>query len=575
MRHILPRLPFLLIPSFMLLGGCRLVLDIPDGPAHVCNPDGVLEPGETCDGTALGDATCPDFGHSGGWLVCREDCTLDTSGCGGTCGDGTIEPAFEDCEGWDLDGGTCESVGHHPGVLTCSDACRFDTIGCGGFCGDGLLQIDHETCDGLELGALTCRDGVRFFGEPACGADCRVDAASCRDTELWGTPGLEIGGAVTVTPDGAVLVTGPTNGPMDGQTTFGGTDLFLSRYDPDGRRAWSRVWGSPANDIGSGVRTDAAGNIFVSGAVTDALPGQVSQGGEDLILTRFDAAGVHQWSRQWGSPANDQAAGCALDATGHVYITGYAGGPVLGQVHAGGDDAVLLKVSPDGEVVWARQWGTGGTDTGYAVTVAPSGELYVAGRTSGALDGQTNTGEYDAFLTKFDADGTKLWTRLWGSIEDERAQGVTTDTDGNIYIAGFTSGSLDGLPISGGDDATLTKFEPGGMRLWSRQWGSPAEDRGYGVAVDGAGHVCVAGHTRGDLDDQPYAGSDDVFLTCYQTDGTKLWSRQWGTGLLDRALALTMDFAGNLFLTGYTESGLNGQPAVGLYDVFLLFVAGF
>ena len=550
-------------------------MDIPDEPTGVCHPDGVLEAGETCDGTELGGATCADFGHSGGTLVCRADCTLDKSGCGGQCGDGTIDPAFEQCEGFDLQGNTCEAIGHYPGLLACSSSCQLDTSGCGGSCGDGLLQADHEACDGTELGALTCRDGGLFFGDPACGAGCVIDTAGCRDTELWGTPGLEIGGAVTVAANGAVLVTGPTNGPIDGQTPGGGTDLFLSRYDPDGRRAWSRVWGSPANDIGSGVRTDAAGNIYVSGAVTDALDGQVSQGGEDLVLTRFDAAGTQQWSRQWGSPGNDQAAGCALDAAGNVYLTGYAGGPVLGQAHAGGDDAILLKVSPDGEVVWARQWGTGSTDTGYAVTVDPSGSIYVAGRTSGALDGQTNTGEYDAFLTKYDADGNKQWTRLWGSVDDERAQGVTTDADGNIYIAGFTAGSLDGLPISGGDDATLTKFEPGGMRLWSRQWGSPAEDRGYGVAVDGAGHVCVAGHTRGDLDDQPYAGSDDVFLTCYQTDGTKLWSRQWGTTLLDRALALTMDPAGNLFLTGYTESGLNGRPAVGLYDIFLLYVAGF
>ncbi|PKN46516.1 MAG: hypothetical protein CVU59_05800, partial [Deltaproteobacteria bacterium HGW-Deltaproteobacteria-17] len=209
------------------------------------------------------------------------------------------------------------------------------------------------------------------------------------------------------------------------------------------------------------------------------------------------------------------------------------------------------------------------------VTVDASGNIYVTGRTTGALDGQVNQGDFDAFLSRFDADGNRTWTRLWGSIDDERGHGLTTDASGNIYITGLTSGSLDGLPLSGGDDVTLTKFGPGGMRQWSRQWGSPAEDRGYGVAADALGNVCVTGHTKGDLDDQTFHGVEDIFLSCYTVDGTKLWSRQWGTPLIDRGVALVMDAGGDMFITGYSESTLNGQASTGLYDVFLLYVAGF
>ena len=61
------------------------------------------------------------------------------------------------------------------------------------------------------------------------------------------------------------------------------------------------------------------------------------------------------------------------------------------------------------------------------------------GITLGNLDGQTNSGIYDAFLTKYSRDGTRIWTKLLGTSEDERSYyGVATSSDGHIYITGYT-----------------------------------------------------------------------------------------------------------------------------------------
>jgi hypothetical protein len=78
--------------------------------------------------------------------------------------------------------------------------------------------------------------------------------------------------------------------------------------------------------------------------------------------------------------------------------------------------------------------------------------------TDGRLDGQTNSGYSDAFLTTYNPDGTKAWTRLLGSSSYDEARAVTTGTDGAIYMAGSTFGSLDGQTSSGGHDAFLAKF---------------------------------------------------------------------------------------------------------------------
>ncbi len=565
--------PFLLLVVILVpTGGCRWMMDIPEGPPPFCQPDGVLQERELCDGEELGGATCSDFGFSGGLLACLPDCTFDTSGCGGVCGDGEVTPYFEECEGEDLQGSTCLSLGYYDGPLFCSDHCQFDTSWCSGICGDGVVQNLHEQCDTQNLGGFTCRDVSMFFGELACSANCELDFSGCSATRLWGTSGLEIGGAVTVDSAGNVYVTGPTSGALDGQTSAGNFDIFLTRFDYLGRRIWTRQWGTPGNDIGAGVRTDVHDNVYVLGAVTGALDGQNRPGGEDVFLTRISGEGEKIWTRQWGTPGNDQGAGIGLDSEGYIYATGYVAGSLHEQHHEGGDDAFLVKFDGDGNIMWTRQWGTPGNDAGYALAVDSDDNIYVAGRTPGSMDGQPHTGNFDLFLTRFNSDGIWIWTRQWGTPDEDRALGIATDTEGNIYVTGFTEGSLDGNPARGSRDGILTKFTRFGVISWSRQWGTTGDDRGFGVAVDGAQNACVAGHTEGSLHGQPHAGSDDIFLVCHDIAGSLIHTSLWGTAASDKAMALAMDRDGNMFLTGYTESTLNGQPSNGLYEIFLLYV---
>jgi len=107
---------------------------------------------------------------------------------------------------------------------------------------------------------------------------------------------------------------------------------------------------------------------------------------------------------------------------------------------------------------WTRLLGTSESDSAFALTTGSDGAIYVAGYTEGSLDGQTNSGGIDAFLTKYDANGNKAWTRLLGTSSTEQAQALTTGTDGAIFMAGFAEGSLDGQTSSGDYDAFLTKW---------------------------------------------------------------------------------------------------------------------
>lgn len=155
-------------------------LGTPD-PDCTCG-NGVVEGGETCDGTDLAGRTCASFGYAGGTLGCLSDCTPNLSACTPpTCGNNVAE-GFELCDGTDTDGWSCSHFGFTGGTLLCNGTCNgFDTSGCTGsgpVCGNGIIDSGEE-CDGANLGGQTC-EGLGFAGGTlACGGGCTFDTSGC------------------------------------------------------------------------------------------------------------------------------------------------------------------------------------------------------------------------------------------------------------------------------------------------------------------------------------------------------------------------------------------------------------
>jgi N-formylglutamate amidohydrolase len=119
---------------------------------------------------------------------------------------------------------------------------------------------------------------------------------------------------------------------------------------------------------------------------------------------------------------------------------------------------------------WTRIFGSSSSDAAHALTTGLDGAIYVAGFTTASFDGQTSNGGGDAFLTKYDANGTKAWTRIFGSSSSDAAHALTTGLDGAIYVAGFTTASFDGQTSNGGGDAFLTKYDANGNKAWTVSW---------------------------------------------------------------------------------------------------------
>ncbi|MHB8455365.1 MAG: SBBP repeat-containing protein, partial [Acidiferrobacterales bacterium] len=101
---------------------------------------------------------------------------------------------------------------------------------------------------------------------------------------------------------------------------------------------------------------------------------------------------------------------------------------------------------------------------GHSVATDSSGNVYVAGDTAGGLDGNTLTGATDFFLTEYNAAGTKIYTKQLGVARaDTYGRSVATDSSGNVYVAGVTSGGLDGNTLTGTEDFFVTRYNTAGV----------------------------------------------------------------------------------------------------------------
>jgi Beta-propeller repeat len=198
-----------------------------------------------------------------------------------------------------------------------------------------------------------------------------------------------------------------------------------------------------------------------------------------------------------------------------VYIAGDTFGR-LGGPNAGMADAYLAKLGPNGHRIWTRQLGTGMGEVAKGISANGMGNIYVAGQTDGDLSG-ANAGSSDAFIPRYDTNGHRKWVRQLGTTALDYANAIATDRHGNVHIAGLTDGDLEGKN-AGGSDAFVAKLDSAGRPLWGTQLGTTGTEQANAIAVDSNGAIYIAGNTDGSLA-TPTRGAGDAYLAKYGADG--------------------------------------------------------
>jgi chitodextrinase len=404
-----------------------------------------------------------------------------------------------------------------------------------------------------------------------------TQSGSWGGTVLIGTASTDRGHGVAVDSSGNIYVAGYTAGALDGETNSGGNDIYLTKYDASGARQWTRLSGTAGGDESgwAAVAVYGTDSIYVTGYTSGALDGETSAGGSDIFLMKYNSSGTKQWTRLLGTASDDVGWGVAVDGSGNVYVAGTTEGNLDGQTHSGGTyDTFLTKYNASGTKQWTRLLGNGTETYAYTVAVDGSGNALVAGHTRGTFDSESNAGMLDVYVAKYNSSGTRQWVRMLGSARFDYCYGVGADTSDNVYISGAAYGDFDGLANSDGtwmsEDVFVAKFNSSGTKQWSRFFGTATNDVASGLAVDGSGNVYITGNSDGALDGEINAGGHDLFLVKYNTSGTRQWTRLLGTASGEYGRSVAVDGSGNAYLTGHTSGNLDGATNNGGNDAYLV-----
>lgn len=369
--------------------------------------------------------------------------------------------------------------------------------------------------------------------------------------------------AVAYDPDGNLLATGDfegTSGFTNEEDTIiintnGSADAFVAKYDPSGQIIWARGIGGSFADLGVDITTDAQGNVYVTGHFRSAV--DFSTNGTPHIL---DATSIFD-----------------------------------------GTDVFLVKYNPDGDLVWAHQFGDDFNDEPSGISIGQDGHLYVSGLFRGEVNFNTSGGEdiveatgssSDIFLAKFTTDAELVWVKRIGGSGQETPKDMAVDLNNNVFLTGIFTTTTN-LDPSGGDgvftaqsyDGFIAKYDTIGELVWAHGFGGSSFDFSSGVAVDNEGSAFIVGNFWGTIDMDSGVGeqlitsngNSDVFLAKYSASGESLWAFNLGGNDSDEGRGVTTNDAGNVFITGTFGDTADFDPSEntavvtsnGFFDVFV------
>ena len=278
--------------------------------------------------------------------------------------------------------------------------------------------------------------------------------------------------------------------------------------------------------------------------LTRLVSGLSTFAGAAALFCGLGSSASAQYHAVYGGGAEDAAQGGVIETSSGEYMTvGYTDS-------FGGDrDVYIIKTDRCGRQAWARTYNFGGNDEGKKIRETPSGEFVVVGNTENLRNCCTQN---DAFLMKIDPDGNVVWARTFGGVDDDQAADVKV-LDDVYYFAGRTNS------FGRGDyDAWLGAVDNGGSLLWSRVYGGDLAD-GFNALdfndCDGTS-IVAAGDTRsysvnGDLDVY-------VMRTDLNGIPAAKWPHYYGSGRDDAALTI-LGHKQEIYVAGYTDGVGNGR----------------
>jgi hypothetical protein len=328
----------------------------------------------------------------------------------------------------------------------------------------------------------------------------------------------------------------------------GSANAFLSAMnaamDQQGNVIFTGWFYTPTLTFGSQTLTNSSLSLNVNGGIN----------AENGFVAKYSHSGDLLWVRHIGGSLRDGVEGCAADAAGNVFVTGWilSSNAWFGTnliVNAGGNSALFLcKFDPQGNLLWVQQ--VAGNAGGNTVGLDRNGNVHLAGTfSSGSLifgtnvlinpyyDPETNAYPFGDFVAEFTADGDAVWARAVSFSSDDNGRSFAADALGNSYIsdsfsavANFGSMALTNSSASGAT-LFLAKYDPSGNLAWVEPVGVSSQgipSEGLAVGPQGDTHIlggysdAMVGTNTLPIADGGFA-AENAFVAKFDSDGQLIW----------------------------------------------------
>ncbi|MEI7983283.1 MAG: hypothetical protein WCI71_16660, partial [Bacteroidota bacterium] len=333
---------------------------------------------------------------------------------------------------------------------------------------------------------------------------------------------------------------------------------------------WMDNFGSTGTDYGYCIVTESGftytGGWF-EGSVTFGSTTLTSFGGTDMFITKMDSAGHVIWAQNFGGSGNDYIDGISPDGHGNLYFSGY----FSGQAHFGPflltskgySDAYICRFTSDGEVKWVLNGGGIDPDQAYRLSASPTGDFVVF---NGYFRNFAQFGKFtipgmagrEYFIASVDSGGFYRWVFAVPGISDEVGYGIDVDTAGNVYSAGYFFSEIwqvgcYNLVNRGSFDCSLIKLDSKGNLLWAKSFGGEGEDLPRVVKYHN-GSLYIGGYHYGNGNflgiNLPGKGDRDSFVIRADVDGNAIWAADGVSPIKDEMIGLAIDEEQNIYSCG-------------------------
>jgi hypothetical protein len=364
-------------------------------------------------------------------------------------------------------------------------------------------------------------------------------------------------------------------------------DIYIAKFDPNGVCLWAKQYGGGGpwgSDEGLSISVDGVGNSYVTGhftaTATFGSQSLVSQGLNDIFIVKHSPNGTLQWVVRGGGAGpgdsgSDSGFGIAIGT--NLYVTGNAATSPAANVtfdstlgapctlpNSSSQGMFIVSYTPAGVCQVAKRAG----GVGRSISVDGAGYIYIIGdftgpsATFGNLTVTGSTAHLNTFIVKYHPMLSVQWVRtVKGYV---RSHSISTDSQGNSYIAGDFVGTatfpgLISITSTGYSDAFIAKYNASGGFKWARRMGASVTAVANSISVRETCDLSVTGSFMGTINfggltPLTSAGSSDIFVARYDTNGVSQWALAAGGSLEDAGHGISVDSFGKVSVTGVYRS---------------------